>query len=88
MKRQAISAINAAYLGKVEEEVPRGLNGRFGPTGFAPRLLQLHSVDQLAAFVALITASVLVAAERTNAFHKAIRKKPEERQRKRGKERT
>lgn len=54
------------------------LNGGFRAACFAPRRLQLHSVDQLSTFVALVTACVIVGAERTSAFDKAVRQEPKD----------
>lgn len=69
------------YERKIEEEMLGSLDDGRLATPFASRRLQLDSVDQLAAFVALVTTGVFVAAERTGPFHESISQEPTQKRR-------
>lgn len=60
------------YLGEIEKEVFGSLDDRRMAAEFAPGRLELHGVDQLAALIALVTSSIVIATQRTRPFHEAI----------------
>lgn len=61
------------YLREVEEEVLRCLLDGGGAAELAARTVQIDGVHQFAALVALVSASVVVAAERARPLHEPIR---------------
>ena len=63
----------ASYFGQVEEEVLGGFLHGSGGAELAARAVEVDGVHQFAAFVALVAAGVVIAAERARPLHETIR---------------